>query len=493
MTSNHQTLSEQAAGGPHATSPQKVKLLRNNCRTSLEKCRAERCGYFTLNRGDSSGESEITRFTRGKHAGRMRASWAKMKRLSETDRENASEFKKCDIEMKTINSHHSSSQKARENRKDAPVISRLALIAIERQHPGFPAFLEVGHVALAKDGLQRVVACGIGFCAVVKAAVELFQEVVLLQVQAQIAGLAVIRAGVVIVELIGRGAAQRFECRQPAGADGLLQSGESPVHEADDLAVLFARLFVERGQAFIKPRRALRKIRGDVGVHNFVHQRAAAGGDVHHQSPMLRRVISIGRVRLGAEEFFRVLFVAVFVGEEPDIDNQLRIALEVAVLQAIDRPFNRVRGPFFDALGRLIANDHERRLDDDGEGLVAKFGFQGLDVPVILSLREGQRWPICNELDAEDQNSDDMRNEQGFHGCLRAHSGSRPHFGKCLPGEMIQRRYNSRPCGFNGLSGVAVGRIASQVWPGYSRQSRGMVIFRLGRLDYFSQTHNAFI
>ena len=62
---------------------------------------------------------------------------------------------------------------------------------------------------------------------------------------------------------------------------------EPPVRQADDAAVALGALLVQRREPLVEPRRHVGEVRGEVRVHQLVHERAAAGRDVHHQRAVL--------------------------------------------------------------------------------------------------------------------------------------------------------------------------------------------------------------
>src|SRR4029078_12834678 len=74
-----------------------------------------------------------------------------------------------------------------------------SLTSLERKHPSFPAFLKVRHVLFAEHRLQRFVPAVISLRASPECVVELFEESLLLQIQAQIARLAVVGPRVAVI------------------------------------------------------------------------------------------------------------------------------------------------------------------------------------------------------------------------------------------------------------------------------------------------------
>src|SRR5262249_61652171 len=87
------------------------------------------------------------------------------------------------------------------------------------------------------------------------------------------------------------------------------------------MAAHLARLLVERAQALVEPGRPL----GKVGVHewmnNLVHQRAAAGLDVHDERLLRLRVVALRRARRLAGQRTAVAFVASGIAEQPDVED----------------------------------------------------------------------------------------------------------------------------------------------------------------------------
>ncbi len=99
---------------------------------------------------------------------------------------------------------------------------------------------------------------------------------------------------------------------------------------------------------------------------------------------MLGRIISVRRVRFVAEEFLGVLFITLAIAKQPNIDDELWIALEIKRLEPIDGPFHRIFRPRFHPRRRLIADHDKRRLDDNREVVTGQFLFQPLDVPLEI-------------------------------------------------------------------------------------------------------------
>lgn len=93
----------------------------------------------------------------------------------------------------------------------------------------------------------------------------------------------------------------------------------------------------------------------------------AWGGDVHDQRAMRLGIIPVRGAGLIAEEFQRVLLIALLVLEEPDVDDFLRVLREEVALQKLDRPFDDPDGPQLHQFRGFISHHNKRRLLDDGE------------------------------------------------------------------------------------------------------------------------------
>ena len=141
----------------------------------------------------------------------------------------------------------------------------------------------------------------------------------------------------------------------------------TPVDEAADVAVLFGGLLVERCQPFVEPRGALWKIRAHERMHNLMHQRAAAGGDVHHQRVVPRRIVTERRGGCVAKEPQGVGAITGIVLEEPHVNLLVRVAREIILLQHVHGPFHGLLGAHLDNVGRFVAQHDERPGHDDAE------------------------------------------------------------------------------------------------------------------------------
>src|SRR5262249_6923590 len=116
--------------------------------------------------------------------------------------------------------------------KSAKLESRFAELLAELEHVFFPFALEGIHVCFAEGLLQGVVAGRVFFLMIVKVAIELDEQVVLLQVITKIAHLAVVCALISIVETAFIKGGQRLERRHAVSANGRLQPRQPPVGEA---------------------------------------------------------------------------------------------------------------------------------------------------------------------------------------------------------------------------------------------------------------------
>ena len=235
------------------------------------------------------------------------------------------------------------------------------------QHVGLPLLLKDVHVLPAQYGLERVVAGWILAAIGVEAVIELPQQTALLEVVAQVPGLGVVRPLVLFVELLFGRCAQGLERGDALPADRFLQTGQTPVRAAADPAALFTALLVKRTEPFVQPRRAFGEIGCHEGVHDLVDQRASAGADVHHQRAIDVGEISVGRVGRLVKDALAVREVALLVFEEPDVQDLLGVFRKIGFLEPGDGPLHSLAGPTPHHLGRFIAQDDERRHDDDRE------------------------------------------------------------------------------------------------------------------------------
>ena len=134
-------------------------------------------------------------------------------------------------------------------------------------------------------------------------------------------------------------------------------------------------------------------------MHDLVNQRAPAGRDVHHHRVVLARIVAIRRAGALTPDAHGVVHVALLVFEEPDVDDLLRVILEVGILQLVDRPAHGADGAPLHHRRRFVAHHHERPFDDDRE-LGRQLGVQRLYVGVeavlcltLLLRRLDHRWP----------------------------------------------------------------------------------------------------
>ena len=148
--------------------------------------------------------------------------------------------------------------------------------------------LEGFHVFLTEELGQGFVAGGIVFLVGDELVVELVEQVVFLQIVAEIAGLGIVGAAALAIEFPGIERHQIGKAGQATGIDDILKPGQAPVGQALDPFAVLAALLVERSQPLVEPRRTL----GEIGVHermdNLMHQRPAASPDVHDQGLVLR-------------------------------------------------------------------------------------------------------------------------------------------------------------------------------------------------------------
>src|SRR5688572_2638025 len=105
-----------------------------------------------------------------------------------------------------------------------------------------------------------------------------------------------------------------------------------------DVAIAILALLIQRTQPLVQPRRALGKVSRDKRMHDLMHERAAAGLDVHHQGFVPRGVVAKGCMRALLENVDRVLLVTGLVLEQPDIDDVIRVLTEVVSLEPLNSP-----------------------------------------------------------------------------------------------------------------------------------------------------------
>ena len=101
------------------------------------------------------------------------------------------------------------------------------------------------------------------------------------------------------------------------------------------------------------------------------------------RAPWVCEKVTERRRRVVAEKFARVLPITRIVLEEPDVENPVRVLLEVEGFQALDGPADGLAGAPPDHRGLFVAEDDERRLDDDREPL----GHLGPQRPEVLAER----------------------------------------------------------------------------------------------------------
>ena len=158
--------------------------------------------------------------------------------------------------------------------------------------------------------------------------------------------------------------------------DRLLQARQPPVRQPDDVPVVLVALLEQRAEALVEPRRRVRKVCLDVRVHDLVHERAAAGRDVHEQPVMRARVEPVRRVGRLAGQLEHAGVVAVLAVEQVDVEDPGRPRSKEVGLEQIRRPPHRRRVVGERARAR-VADDHERRLDPD----------RGVTEPVLAQRR----------------------------------------------------------------------------------------------------------
>ena len=167
-----------------------------------------------------------------------------------------------------------------------------------------------------------------------------------------------------------------------------LESGQSPVGQADDPAVALARLLVERTQPFVEPGGAVREIRGHERMDDLVHERPAARGDVHHQRHFVVREEPVGRARRLLEDCAAVALVARLILEQPDVEDLPWIVREVLGLQTVDGPANGLLAVPAHVVRGLIADDHEGTLDDNRESRPGELLLKLCDVALVVGRGE---------------------------------------------------------------------------------------------------------
>src|SRR5438445_520206 len=117
------------------------------------------------------------------------------------------------------------------------------------------------------------------------------EEAALLQVVAEVAGLRVVVAVGVAIEGAVAGGEELLEGWHRLLRDQPLQTGEAPVGETADVPAALAALLVERAESLVEPGRYALEVRLHERMDDLVHERAAAGGDVHDQRAVARRVV----------------------------------------------------------------------------------------------------------------------------------------------------------------------------------------------------------
>ena len=98
-----------------------------------------------------------------------------------------------------------------------------------------------------------------------------------------------------------------------------------------------------------------------------MHQRAAAGRDIHDQRAVRARIITVRRRRLLAKERLRIFLVGDSIFEQPDVENLVWILRKEILLQLVDGPFDCVLRVALHHISGLIADYDEGTLNDHGK------------------------------------------------------------------------------------------------------------------------------
>ncbi len=77
-----------------------------------------------------------------------------------------------------------------------------------------------------------------------------------------------------------------------SGSDSLLQRGQPPIHQPDDVIRLEAALLVEAGQTLVEPIGNPLEVKVNQRVGQLVDKCARARRNVHHQRPALRLIVA---------------------------------------------------------------------------------------------------------------------------------------------------------------------------------------------------------
>jgi ATP-dependent DNA helicase RecG len=207
--------------------------------------------------------------------------------------------------------------------------------------------------------------------------VKLDEQVLALEVQAQIPGLRVVRPLQFAAEVIRLD--HLLERPKALGANRLLKAGEPPVHQSFDPGTVTSisklALLVERGEPFVEPVGHVGKVEVDEGVGQLMHQCAAPGADIHHERATLGFVVAVDGDALVSEQLFGVLVIASLFGIEQNRNWLRRGRAEIAVSHRFRGRMNGAAVPALDIVLAHIASDDKRRMDDN-LGLVAGLLFE---------------------------------------------------------------------------------------------------------------------
>src|SRR5688572_12955078 len=189
--------------------------------------------------------------------------------------------------------------------------------------------------------------------------VKLYQQTILLQVIAKVAGLAVVDALVFVIEGVRVHGHQCLESGNVAGFYSPLQSRQTPIRVSMNTSVFLPALLVERAQAFIQPRWAGGEVRFHKWMHNLMHQSTTACTNVHDKRLVMTRIVSIGSSGFFPKDEPVMFLVRGFIFEEPDIQDRIRIFDKKILLQFIDGPLHRTLCSTLHLLSGFVAHDDE--------------------------------------------------------------------------------------------------------------------------------------
>src|SRR5439155_4602343 len=120
-----------------------------------------------------------------------------------------------------------------------------------------------------------------------------------------------------------------------------------------------------------------------------------------------RRIISEGSTRLITEELAAITLVALFIFEEPDIDDLVRVSGEEIFFKPADSPLDGIRRTASNYCGLLVAKNDKGLLQHNGKACwntLLQLLQMGRIGGVILNQARGGQWRRgrrCEQADAE--------------------------------------------------------------------------------------------